>query len=555
MKRLIFALITFHFSLFTVVAQQFTNPVLPFDYSDPDVCRVGGDYYLTASSFNCAPGLPILHSTDLVNWTIVNYALPVVPNADYTDGKVAHGNAVWAPSIRYHNGRFYIFWGDPDYGIYQVNTDDPRGEWSTPCLVKPGKGFIDSCPLWDTDGKVYLVYATAGSRAKINSVLFVQRLTQDADSCIGQAVLAYDGTYDRTSLKLTGAVNQTIEGPKFYRHDGSYYILAPAGGVAQGWQLALRSKNIYGPYESKVVMMQGNTDINGPHQGAWVDTSSGEHWFLHFQEVQPFGRVVHLNPVTWTDGWPVMGDDQDGDGCGWPMTSGTPPALPACQNTMQLSDEFDSVDLGLQWQWQANYEPWFGNTTNIGFMRIYSHIMTEKDQNMFHVPNMLLQKIPSTGCVTTTKVKVVAKDDYARSGLIIMGLDYAAIMVQKNGKKFTIFDVTCEDAVGGKTEKQEVLQIVNPTLEYNTGATSSAELDIYLRVQVDQLGKCRFGYSLDGNKFKDLNWTFQAREGRWIGAKMGLLSITTSQKSRSWIDCDWFRVDNQAPVKTTKKKR
>lgn len=282
-----------------VAAQDFTNPVLPYDYSDPDVCRVGNDYYLTASSFNCSPGLPLLHSTDLVNWTIVGYALEKVPNANYVNGKVAHGNAVWAPSIRFHQGKYYIFWGDPDYGIYMVSATDPCGEWSEPKMVKSGRGFIDPCPFWDKDGKGYLVHGVAASRAKINSALFVQRLNAESDSVAGMPVLAYDGTYDVSNPAFTKNVNHTIEGPKMYARNGYYYILAPAGGVATGWQLALRSKNVYGPYESKIVMMQGVSDINGPHQGGWVDTPNGEDWFLHFQELQPFGRVVHLNPVRW----------------------------------------------------------------------------------------------------------------------------------------------------------------------------------------------------------------------------------------------------------------
>lgn len=526
-----------------VAAQDFTNPVLPYDYSDPDVCRVGNDYYLTASSFNCSPGLPLLHSTDLVNWTIVGYALEKVPNANYVNGKVAHGNAVWAPSIRFHQGKYYIYWGDPDYGIYMVSATDPRGEWSEPKMVKSGRGFIDPCPFWDKDGKGYLVHGVAASRAKINSALFVQRLNAESDSVAGMPVLAYDGTYDVSNPAFTKNVNHTIEGPKMYARNGYYYILAPAGGVATGWQLALRSKNVYGPYESKIVMMQGVSDINGPHQGGWVDTPSGEDWFLHFQELQPFGRVVHLNPVRWVDDWPVMGEDKDGDGCGWPMRLCQKPNLPACQNAMQLSDDFNSVDLGLQWQWQANYEPWFGNTTNQGFIRIYSHMMEGNEQNMFHIPNMLLQKIPSGGCTVKAKVRVVAKDELSRAGLIVMGLDYSALMLQVQNGKFMLFNTTCKNALNGQPEDTDILQSFAPDKEYNTGSTNSTEISLYLQVRIDKEGKCRFGYSKDGKKYRELNGTFQAREGRWIGAKMGLVAMTTSTKSRSWIDCDWFEVN------------
>ena len=129
----------------------FKNPVLYADYSDPDVIRVGEDYYLTASSFNCSPGLPILHSKDLVNWTILSYALP--EGVGHKEDKPGHGNYVWAPSIRYHNGEFYIYWGDPDQGIFMVKAKKAEGPWCEPVLVKAGKGMIDTCPLWDDDGR------------------------------------------------------------------------------------------------------------------------------------------------------------------------------------------------------------------------------------------------------------------------------------------------------------------------------------------------------------------------------------------------------------------
>lgn len=524
-------------------AQTFQNPVLPFDYSDPDICAVGQDYYLTASSFHCSPGLPILHSTDLVNWKIINYALDTVPNAFFHDGLVAHGKAVWAPSIRYHKGNYYILWGDPDIGIFMVKTDNPKNKWDDPLLIIPGKGFIDPCPFWDEDGTLHVVYALAASRARTNSVLFLQKMEPQTWKRTGMPTLIYDGTYDNSQTQLTKSVNHTIEGPKMYKRNGFYYILAPAGGVDKGWQLALRAKNIMGPYESKVVMMQGTTDINGPHQGGWVETSAGESWFMHFQEKQPFGRVVHLNPVKWVDNWPVIGSDADGKGWGMPMASCNLPNARKCDNVMQLSDEFDSPQLGLQWQWQANYEPWFGNPTNMGYMRIYSHLVGEKDNNLFNVPNMLLQKIPSTGCTVTAKVKVVTKDEMARSGIIVMGLDYAGLMVQKRANKMCLVLVTCNNAENGNAEKVDLIYDFKPDKSYNTGSTSNYELELQLRIKIDATGKLTFSYSQDGKKFKDLTKTFKAREGKWIGAKMGLCSITTSTTTNGWIDCDWFHVE------------
>ena len=290
----------------------YTNPVINADYSDPDVCvgASGEDYYLTASSFQCIPGLPILHSRDLVNWEIVNYALRELKPREVFDHP-AHGKGVWAPSIRYHNGEYYIYWGDPDYGVFMVKTRDPEGRWEEPVCVIEGKGMIDTTPLWDDDGRCYLVNGWAGSRAGFKSVLSVRELSADGTRAISDPVIVFDGNN----------VNHTAEGPKFYKRDGYYWIMCPAGGVPTGWQLAMRSKSPYGPYEAKTVLAQGKTDINGPHQGGWVHTKYGEDWFLHFQDKGAYGRVVHLTPVTWTKGWPVMGIDKDGDLCGDPVTT------------------------------------------------------------------------------------------------------------------------------------------------------------------------------------------------------------------------------------------
>lgn len=244
----------------------YQNPVLYADYSDPDACRVGNDFYLTSSSFNCLPGLQILHSNDLVNWHIIGAAIPYSLAPVRTPERPEHGNRVWAPAIRHHNGQFYIFWGDPDQGVFMTKARDPQGPWTEPVLVKAGQGIIDPCPLWDDDGQVYLVHAYAGSRAQLKSVIAVCRLNEEATQAVTPSRIVFDGH----------EAHPTCEGPKFYKKGGYYYIFHPAGGVPTGWQVVLRSKNVYGPYECKTVLAQGNTSVNGPHQGAWVDTPTGE---------------------------------------------------------------------------------------------------------------------------------------------------------------------------------------------------------------------------------------------------------------------------------------
>ena len=514
---------------------MYRNPVLHADYSDPDVCAVGEDYFLTASSFNCTPGLPILHSKDLVNWKIVNYALKKVEPVEYYN-EARHGKGVWAPSIRFHEGVFYIYWGDPDFGIFMVKTRDPYGEWDKPVLVKAGKGMIDPCPLWDDDGRVYLAHAWAGRRAKFNSVLTVCEMNKEGTAVISDPVLVFDGN---------DGVNHTIEGAKFYKRNGFYYLFAPAGGVVSGWQLVMRSKDVYGPYEARIVMAQGKTDINGPHQGGWVDTPAGESWFLHFQDKGAYGRVLHLNPMKWVNDWPVIGVDKDGDGCGDPVSRYRKPKTDKTYpiETPVESDEFDTRKLGLQWEWHANYQDVFGFTTNMGYARIYGHELSPHFKNFWEVSNLLMQKFPAEEFTATAKLKVSAKDDGQLSGLIIMGLDYSWIGVEKQGEKFLLKQAVCKDAEQGNLEQVSTLAVLEPSRKFEAGLFPNYEREIYIRVHVDKGAYCRFSYSLDGRKFTEAGTLFKARQGKWIGAKVGMFSVTPHGKERGWLDVDWFRVE------------
>lgn len=514
----------------------YTNPVINADYSDPDVCvgASGEDYYLTASSFQCIPGLPILHSRDLVNWRIVNYALRELKPREVFD-KPAHGKGVWAPSIRYHNGEYYIYWGDPDYGVFMVKTRDPEGRWEEPVCVIEGKGMIDTTPLWDDDGRCYLVNGWAGSRAGFKSVLSVRELSADGTRAISDPVIVFDGNNE----------NHTAEGPKFYKRDGYYWIMCPAGGVPTGWQLAMRSKSPYGPYEAKTVLAQGKTDINGPHQGGWVHTKYGEDWFLHFQDKGAYGRVVHLNPVTWTKGWPVMGIDKDGDLCGDPVTTYRKPksAAPSPVVNPVESDDFREPRLGLQWQWHANYNAAYGQPTPYGFFRMYTHKLSEDYVNLWEAPNLLLQKTPADEFTATAKIRFAAKKDGQYAGLIMMGLDYSALVVRRAGDGFELRQLTCNAADKGKAEQATTLATLRATDRDRIDYEPAIYIDVYLRLQVSEGARMTFAYSLDGRKFKPCGAPFQMREGKWIGAKFGFCAEEPAGKGVSgFLDIDWIKV-------------
>ena len=525
----------------------YTNPVINADYSDPDVCvgPSGEDYYMTASSFQCVPGLPILHSRDLVNWEIINYALR---DRLYEGDSCLirhfntpqHGNGVWAPSIRYHQGEYYIYWGDPDFGVYMVKAKDPAGQWSQPLCVIRGQGYIDTCPLWDEDGRCYLVNAWANSRAKFASVLTVRELSADGTRAIGQPVIVFDGN---------GTENRTCEGPKFYKRDGWYWILCPAGGVPTGFQLAMRSKSPYGPYEHKTVLAQGKTDVNGPHQGGWVHTKYNEDWFLHFQDKEAYGRVVHLQPVDWSSGWPVMGKD------GEPVTTHQKPRCEVAQSNLaprntplfvsDVSDEFNTPAIGLQWQWQANYDEKFGVPTAFGTFRIYNHKLQEGWKNLWLVPNMLLQKVPTDEFTVTTKLRLTTKADGQFGGLIMMGLDYSALVVRRTAQRFQLVQMTCKGADKGNAQTERVVTTLKPTAQDKTDYKPGIHEDIYLRMTVSKGGTVHFAYSTDGKKFSNCGDTFKMKEGKWIGAKFGYVSAETDAKAdRGWVEADWIRITN-----------
>lgn len=461
------------------------------DYSDPDVCQGDtGDYWLTASSFQCTPGLPILHSTDMVHWQLVNYALrELTPQTHYAD--VRHGCGVWAPCIRKHENTYYIYWGDPDHGIYMVKTQNPASTWEEPVLVVKGKGMIDPSPLW-VDGHTYLVNGWANSRCGFNSVLTVHELTADGTAPLTHPVIVYDGLSEG---------HHTVEGPKFYYRNGYYYILAPAGGVEQGYQIALRSKNVYGPYESKIVF-----DKEGIHQGGWVADK-----FVCFQDRGLYGRILHLLDVEMKDGWPMMRISRQNK----------PSALTYA--TPQFA-----------YQWHANYNPYFG-FAKAGGCRVYGHHIGAEFVNFWSVPNLYLRKFEGETFCDTLSTTLTANGDGQQMGLIVMGRDYARLSFELSEGKFLVKYITCHDAEMNHAEKVVTLGDI-PARQFNAGAKDCYTVSVRFRLTCQKGGLCQMAYSVDGAPFLSVPQIFQAREGKWIGAKYGVFSVAPEGGGRGWID-------------------
>lgn len=392
--------------------------------------------------------------------------------------------------------------------------------------VREGRQGLDSCPLWDTDGRAYLVHAFAGSRAGIKSVIHVSEMAPDGLSLIDDDILVFDGHKN----------HPTIEGPKFYKRHGYYYIFAPGGGVPQGWQVGLRSKNVFGPYEDKIVLAQGPTPTNGPHQGAWVDTPDGkENWFLHFQDQGAYGRVVHLEPMRWQNDWPIIGLDPDGDGTGQPVLTYRKPKVPGnvAVAVPATSDEFDHGRPGLQWQWQANPQPrWLAPTPPAaGQLALAAAPVPAEAKNLYLVPSLLLQKLPAEHFTATARLLFTPQAAGEKAGLVVLGLDYATLTLTRQAGGLLLSQTTCLQADKGAAE--------------TTAATAALPpgQPLYLRMAVRAGARCQFSYSADGQRFAALGVEFTAREGRWVGAKMGLFCLSAGGGvGAGQLAVDWWRV-------------
>ncbi len=509
----------------------FKNPIIFADYSDPDVIRVGDTFYMTASSFNYIPGLPILTSKDLVNWKLINYALDKIAYDKYDIPQ--HSKGVWAPAIRYHEGRFYIYYGMPDEGFFMVSTKDPLGKWDEPVLVLEGKGLIDSCPFWDDDGKAYLIHGYAKSRIGFKSYLGIFEMNAEGTKAITEDHILYNGV----------ETQPTIEGPKVYKRNGYYYIWAPAGGVKTGWQTVLRSKNIYGPYEEKIVMVQGSSETNGPHQGGLVDTLNGDEWFIHFQDKGLYGRICHLQPVTWKDDWPIVGVNEK-DGCGEPCMLHKKPNTGVWQEPcyLEASDDFMNHKLNLLWQWLGNSnENFYSLTENPGKLRLYCKNPSGKEEAiLWECANVLTQKLVCPYFDAITCMDVTKLSEKEQAGMTMMGGHYAYLAVRViNGKKTIVFAKAYDEGTKVKEAVKE-LAVLKETqdkvwfsLRMEEGVKEGASCPVF-----------KMYYALEEGKRVEVETDFMPSDHTWVGAKIGLFANIAATKNKSgYADFSYIHVE------------
>ena len=462
----------------------YINPILNGDWSDPDAIRVGEKYYMVASDFHFL-GMQILESDDLVNWRIVTQVYDRFGLPGWAENRHYAGGS-WAPAIRWHDGKFWIYFCTPDEGLFMTQAERPEGPWSPLHCVKAVPKWEDPCPFWDDDGQAYLGRSQHGA-----GPIIVHKMSADGRELLDDGVTVYTGP--------------VAEGTKFLKRDGWYYLSIPEGGVEGGWQTVLRSRSIYGPYEKKVVLEQGTTDINGPHQGAIVDTPDGQWWFLHFQRAGALGRVVHLQPMHWSvDGWPVIGVDIDRNGVGEPVRVWTKPFPDSPARLPQSSDDFAGATLSPQWQW--NHDPADGAwslSERPGALTLHAL----RAERFWFARNTLTQRVLGYESEVTAELDFGSIAAGGRAGLACLG----------RGSR--TFGVASRDG--------RIVLCLSDDLQ-ETEVASLRGRKVWLRLRLDIPSRAyRFSYSLDGRRFEDCGEPFFIDYGSWKGVRWGIFHYNT----------------------------
>lgn len=490
---------------------QYKNPVIFGDFSDPDVIRVGDDFYMVASSFNHVPAVPVLHSKNLVEWEIINYVADRLPFEKFNE--VRHGEGAWAPSLRYHNGRFYCLIPFPDEGIYVAETQDIYGKWSLLRPLLTGAGYEDPCPIW-ADGKCYVAFAFVKSRIGFNSKIAVFEADAELKEELSDYKIVFDGTDSAPC----------IEGPKFYRRGDYYYILAPSGGVKSGWQVALRSKSVYGPYESKIILTQGDTEINGPHQGALIDLDDGgEKWaFMHFQDMGAYGRVVHLQPAVWVDDWVVCGGYAGDKLAGNPVGCGDYPVDVQTGYKINPSDSFEGAALSPVWQTPANpASGWYSFRRGLRLNCAYYG-----GKSIANLPQLFMQKPVYRNFSIKCKCKLDLVEDGDEAGFIVFGKEYAYVCVVRRGG-CNYMEIR-KGSIDGETD--ETIAKSQPYTDDSVVFSLSAKFE--------KPNCLTYKFSFGGSAFTH---KFYASPAVWTGAKTGIYARSDTQ-SKGFATFKYFRV-------------
>ncbi|WP_406154635.1 family 43 glycosylhydrolase [Streptomyces sp. NBC_00882] len=486
----------------------YVNPIIPADLSDWDCIRVGTDYYGITSTFGYSPGMAVLHSKDLVNWRTLGGAVDDVtrigPELNW-DRMNRYGRGVWAGSIRHHAGRYWVYFNTPDEGFFMTSAPSPTGPWEPLHALWRTSGWNDVCPFWDDDGQGYLVTTHYADAYKVN--LF--KLSTDGKSLVGPSTVLHQ--------------SQGSEANKLYKIDGTYYHLF-SEVKSEGRVLMMnRGSSLTGPFETRQLQHVNPSVDREPNQGGLVQAPNGAwHFVTHHGRGAWEGRVLSLLPVTWVDGWPILGS-VGADGIGnmvWAgqVPAGGTPGLPVdALPPVVTSDLFTDTRLKPQWEWhyQPRADRW-SLTERPGYLRLKAFAPLAAN-NLTKVGNTLTQRVLRTAgsATVTVRLELAGLADGQHAGLCHYAASYAGLGVRRSGTTTTI----AHNAGGTLTN--------GPVITQNA---------VWLRTSWDVNGVSRFSYSLDGNAFTTFGGTYQLTWGGYRGDRVGI--YTYNPNGTGHIDID-----------------
>ncbi len=512
----------------------FRNPILPGDFSDPDVIRVGGDYYLITSTFQFSPGMAVLHSKDLVNWRYLSHCFSDLtqlgPELNW-DRMNRYNRGVYAGSLRYHDGKFWMFTTTLDEGVFMTTATRPEGPWAPPLKIWDRKGVDDNCPFWDDDGQAYMLFSTPGNK-------WYTRIVK----------MSPDGTSVDPSTERVIDAHQTSEGNKIYKLNGYYYIFhnqcefaGPNDQNTERIGVFMRSRNIWGPYEKRVALRgRRQPDLDGePNQGGLVQTEAGDWWFItHQGRGSIHGRACSLLPVKWVDGWPVLGEP-DALAIGTIPWSGKKPVDGFPAHAPQASDDFSSATLGPQWEW--NYQPradMWSLTERPGSLRLRAfkplHRPLSPDPGAKPVPpgvllnagNTLTQRLMTpAGGTATARLDLTNLADGQTAGFGLFSKEYGVLGVHQTQGVRRLVYLTNDTAQQG------------PVLTQNS---------IWLRAIIDDKATSTFAYSLDGEHFTPFGEPYALKWAWYRGIRLALFSYNETAEA-GFVDIDSFEYTFPGP--------
>ena len=498
---------------------RITNPIIWADVPDPDVIHVGDWYYMVSTTMHLMPGCPVMRSRNLADWEIVGYVFDRIednPRYDLLEGSV-YGRGQWATSLRYADGKYYVLFSpnDQPYRSFIYKAEDPAGKWD---LVSRCDHFHDSSLFFDDDGRVY-VFSGSGT-------IKLKELEPDLSKVKENGV---DVTVVVPDEEETGL----LEGSRVVKHNGKYYILAiswPQGKPRR--QLCYRADDITGPYEKKVVLQSQFGGFPYVGQGCIVDDGADNWWGVIFQDRGGVGRVLTLNPVTWKDGWPMLGDEN----MEVPYELDVP-LRDNGKNHLVVSDHFDTPTLPLQWQWNHNPDnSLWSLTEHPGHLRLHTGRVVG---NLYEAPNTISQRMEGPECHGSVKIDISHMKDGDVAGFGAFNGHSGLLSVKKEkGKTYLVnhtavvnFEEPTKSIAGTEEAEEERILLKNK--------------NVYLKIDADfRPGQdmATFSYSTDGKKWsqigKPFHMVFDYRK-LFMGTRFAIYNYATDAPG-GYIDVDYF---------------